>query len=182
MGFFSIFNRKPIIKKGDIPDQRKVAEFVIWFLKNEKLVDTLLEPSNNTIFNEGYRPLYDEGNDPEKTNKITDLGGWFLCKMYIDLNILKDSSKDKWKQFIAKLDKQGMETLIKGSELAEKYHLDLGHFIYNKEIVKIPVGKDREDFKTNWLRDNVIGAEMRILAWLYLNYFNESYKIVEQTI
>lgn len=176
MGLFS--NRRPIINKNDVSDPQKVKDFVQWFLKHEKLVTTLLEPSNNIIFNEGYRPFYEEGSNPEEITKmITSLEGWFITKMFTDLNLLQNAPKEDWRNFIDKLDKLGEKTLITSGELAIKYGLNTKQFIYTKEIVKIPPGKDLEIFKTNYLRDNVLGAEIRILAWLYLNYFNESYKI-----
>lgn len=177
MGLFS--NKKPILQLEEISNLQKVKDFVEWFLKHENFVTTLLEPSNNTIFNEGYRPLSDERNNPEKiTNKITNLEVWFVSKMFIDLNFLKNLSKEEWVNFIDELDKEGEMTLIKSAEIVRKYNLDTEHFIYHREITKITNEKDLVDFKKNFLQDNVLGAEIRILAWLYLNYFNEPYKIV----
>jgi len=176
MGLINLFNSRPVIKLHDIPNEKKVAEFTVWFLKNEKFVNTLSAPSNNAIFNEGYRPLYDKNNNPEDIIHTDNLVSWFIVKIYIDLNSLRDSPKSDWKKFIDALVHQGKDTLMKSARLAENYHLDLNHFIYEKEMRKFSVSQDMEEFKTNYLRDNVIGAEIRILAWLYLNYFSEQYE------
>jgi hypothetical protein len=155
-----------------------VVTFVEWFLKNEKFVDVIRSRSSNIIYNEGFRPSVPVGVNPETASqKVKNLEEWFIRKIYGDLNLLKGKSKQHWKDFINKLDAAGKETLITAGEIGVKYSLTFENFVYEKEISKIPVGSEREHFKANFLSDNVIGAEIRILAWLYHQYFGEWYKI-----
>ncbi len=96
--------------------------------------------------------------------------------------MLKNANKEEFRQFIDILDEAGEETLITAGKIASKYKLNFDNFIYEKEIEKIPAGTEREWFKINFLDDNVIGAEIRILGWLYHAYFGEWYKLKENRL
>ena len=173
-------SKRPPLRKMDVPSFEKVAKFVAWFIKNDPFAKTISNPSSNIIFNEGYRPKLGTQNSPESINpNISTLTEWFITKIFIDLNMVKDTSKDEFRQFIDLLDKASTETLITSSETAIKYNLKATRFVYEKEIEKIPPGEEREHFKVNFLHDNVLGAEIRILAWLYHDYFGEWYQIEE---
>lgn len=174
-------SKRPILKTEDIPNFEKVAEFVLWFIKNEPIANAVSNRNSNIIFNEGYRPKSGTQNNPESINaNISSLAEWFITKIFIDLNILKDASKEEFRQFIDILDEAGTETLITAGEIAAKYDLNFENFVYEREIEKIPVGTEREWFKINFLDDNVLGAEIRILAWLYHEYFGEWYQLKEK--
>lgn len=168
--------KRPPLKKEDIPNFEKVAEFLMWFIKNEQFVNVICNRSSNIIFNEGYRPKCGTYNNPESIKShIDSLVEWFILKVFIDLNMLKDESKENFKQFIDLLDEAGKETLISAHEIATKYNLIFDNFVYEREIKKIPRGPEREWFKVSFLADNVLGAEIRILMWLYHEYFGEWY-------
>lgn len=169
---------RPSLKREDISNPERVSEFVTWFIKNEPIANTISGPSSNIIFNEGVRPLTGAENNPESlTPDINSLAVWFTIKIFTDLNkYLKDAKKDEFERFIDLLDKTSGETLVTYAEIGIKYGFDMEHFVYEKEIKKIPDGWERVLFKTNFLSDNVLAAEMRILAWLYNDYFGEWYK------
>jgi hypothetical protein len=177
--FNKIFgSKRPVLPKEDISNIEKVMEYILWFIKNEPITNVISFPSSNIIFNEGFRPISEEYNDPYSINKdISNLIEWFVIKMYLDLNHLCDASKDEFRIFIDFLDDQGTETLKAAGEISVKYDLNFENFIYKVEIDKISDENDKEIFKQNYLADNVIGAEIRILAWLYYEYFNEKYAI-----
>lgn len=171
-------SKEPKLKKEEIPNFERVNEFVAWFIKNDSIANTISGISSNIIFNEGSRPLTGAGNDPESFKQdINNLAEWFTIKIFIDLNnSLKDIKKDEFEKFIDLLDETSMETLVAYGDIGIKYDFDMDHFVYEKEIKKIPDGWERVLFKTNFLSDNVLAAEMRILAWLYHDYFGEWYK------
>ena len=100
--------------------------------------------------------------------------------MFIDLNKLQCVTKQEFLDFIDKLDDEGKETLMTGGLISVKYDLSFDNFVYEKEIQKIPIGEERDLFKSSFLSDNIIGAEIKILAWLYHEYFNEWYNISEK--
>jgi hypothetical protein len=180
MGFFT--KKRPVLVKEDIANFDKVAEFVIWFIKNEPIANTISGPSSNIIFNEGFKPLTGAKNNPELFKAdIGSLSEWFIVKIFIDLNeTLKNATKDEFEQFIDSLNKINGETLVTYAEIGIKYDIDMNNFVYRKEIEKIPEGSERMLFKGNFLSDNVLAAEIRILAWLYYNYFGEWYKPKEK--
>lgn len=166
--------KRPTLKKDDIPNFEEVSKFLIWFIKNEPIANAISNRSINDFFNEGYRPKFESYDNPEAVGlNIGNLQEWFVIKLFIDLNILKDDDINRFGQFINDLDKAGMETLLTAGELAFKYKLILPYHDYKKEIEKIPQGVERDLYKLNSLADDVLGAEIRILAWLYHEYFNE---------
>lgn len=175
MGFF---NKRPTLKKEDIPNADKVSEFVMWFLINEAIVKAISGVSNRIIFGEGFRPLMGESSDPEKIYpNIKSLTEWFMFKVFFDLNnYLKNANKDEFELFIDMLNKISGEALVVYGEIGIKYKMDFNNFVYEKEVGKIPDERERVVFKTNFLSDSVLAAETRILAWIYQDYFNEWYK------
>lgn len=182
MGFIKrlLGKQRPTISKKDIPDMIKVAKFVKWFIENDPLVKVIRNRSSNIIFNEGYRPKAGNLNNPEKYNpNIKELWEWFFTKIYVDLNLLKDANKEEFRDFIDLLDEAGKKTLTNAFKISSKYGLSFENVSYEKEIEKIPEGKEREHFKMNFFEDNVLGAEIRILAWLYHEYFGEWYRLKE---
>lgn len=182
----NIFNKlfgikRPVLKRNAISDFEKVAEFVIWFIKNEPIANAISNRSSNIIFNEGYRPKLGAENNPKSVEtEVNSLAELFIIKVFIDLNMLKDTTKEEFRKFIDSLAEAGKKTLITAGEISRKYDLNFGNFVYDREIEKIPTGIERELFKINLLEDNVLGAEIRILAWLYHKYFNEWYQIEEK--
>jgi len=175
MSFFqkSVIPKRPTLNRDQILSFEEVSKFVIWFILNEPFVNTL----SNRIFNDGYRPKTGTQNNPESfAQQIKTLPEWFGIKIFIDLNYLKNADESEFKQFIDILDEAGEETLITGGEIAIRYNLNFQNFEYEKEIEKIPLGFEREKFKINLLNDNVYGAEIRILAWLFHEYFGKWYK------
>lgn len=166
------------LNKKDITNFEKVAEFVVWWIKNEPIASVISGRSSNIIFNEGYRPKLVNQNNPELVRQdINSLAKWFIVKVFIDLNILEDVAKDEFMKFIDILDEASEETLITAGNMGIKYDINFDNFVYEKEIEKISEESERNLFKANFLSDNVLAAEIRILAWLYYNYFGEWYQL-----
>jgi len=174
----TFFNKRPSLKKEDISDADKVAEFVMWFLTNEEIVKAISNLSNRVIFGEGIRPLMGDSSNPEKIYpNIKSIIEWFMFKVFFDLNnYLKNAKKEEFELFIDMLDKISGEALVVYGDIGIKYKMDFNNFVYEKEIEKILDDQERAIFKTNFLSDNVLAAETRILAWIYQDYFNEWYK------
>lgn len=173
--------KRPRLKRPDILNGSKVAEFVMWFIRNDPQVRTISNLGSDTIFDEGYRPILANQRYLERLAGANSLAEWFIGKLFIDLNILKESSKAEFEQFIDDLDKSSTQALSITMEIGLKYSVDFQNFVYEREIRKIPVGPKRELFKVNYLSDNVLASEMRILAWLYHKYFGEWYRVKKDT-
>src|SRR3989344_6088466 len=171
---------RPVLSREEIFDENKTSEFVKWFIKNEPFANAISNRSSNIIFEAGNIPSVPLGYNPPKDKKFDNLSDWFVAKLTQDIKKLKTASKTEFKSFLDEHGEAGNKTLITAGELAVKYDLNFEKFVYEEEIQKIPAGKERDLFKKNFLDDNVIGAEQRILGWLYHEWFGDWYKIPER--
>lgn len=165
---------RPVLTKNDALSDSKLEKFLSWFIDNELFVNVINNYSSNAIFDEGYIPDIKQGLKPSKFN--SKLRYWFIEKLKKDIEDLIDVSKTEFKDFLDRLASKGNKTLMASTKIAYKYDLDLEQFDYDVEIEKIPKGAERECYKENLLTDNVIGAELRILGWLYQVWFNDWYQ------
>jgi len=178
MGIFEkLFgSNRPTLKKADIPDFEKVAEFVVWFIKHDPIVKAISSQSNNVIFNKGYRPRSGTQNNPESLNpNIGSLAEWFITRIFLDLNILEDAGKEQFKNLIDVYAESSKDPLITATTIGAKHGFTFENFIYEREVEKIPQA-ERAQFEENFLQDSVYHAQIRILAWLYHEYFGEWYQ------
>lgn len=171
---------RPVLSREETFDENKTSEFVKWFIKNEPFANAISNRSSNIIFEAGNIPSVPLGYTPPKDKKFDNLSDWFVAKLTQDIKKLKTASKAEFKDFLDKHGEAGNKTLITAGELAVKYNLNFEKFVYENEIQKIPAGKERDLFKKNFLDDNVIGAEQRILGWLYHEWFGDWYEIPEK--
>lgn len=171
---------RPFLSYSETFDENKTAEFVRWFIKNEPFANVISNRSSNIIFEAGNIPSVPFGYNPSKNKKFDNLSDWFISKLTQDIKKLKMVSQSEFKNFLDKLGEAGDETLIASGKIGVKYNLNFDKFIYENEVQKIPEGEERDIFKKNFLDDNVISAEQRILAWLYNEWFEEAYKIPEK--
>lgn len=171
---------RPTLSRDETLDEGKVSEFVKWFVKNDPLANVISSRSPNIIFEAGYVPFVPLGYNPSIDKKFDNLTDWFIAKSVQDIKNLRGVSKTDFKDFLDKLGDAGGKTLITSGEIAIKYDLNFKKFIYEKEIQKIPAGKERELFKQNLMDDGILGAELRILGWLYHEWFGDWYKSPER--
>lgn len=170
---------RPTLSRDETLDEGKVSEFVKWFVKNEPLAK-ISNRSSNIIFEAGYAPFVPSGYNPSKDKRFDNLTDWFFAKLLQDIKNMRGASKTDFKDFLYKLGDAGSKTLITAGEIAIKYDLNFKKFNYEKEIQKIPAGTERELFKQNLMDDNILGAELRILGWLYHEWFGDWYKFPER--
>jgi hypothetical protein len=174
------YEGRPTLSQDETLDEGMVTEFVKWFVKNEPLANVISGRSSNIIFEAGYAPFVPLGYNPSKDKKFDNLTDWFVAKLLQDIKNLRGASKTDFNDFLDKLVDAGSKTLITHGEIAYKYDLNFEKFIYEAEIQKIPAGKERELFKQNLMDDDILGAEMRILGWLYHEWFGDWYKSPER--
>ena len=167
---------RPVINPEDFSNFSIVADFVNWFLRNDKFVKSVYVRSSSIIFSEGIRPSILIGSNPDSyKSNIENISEWFIIKIYLDINTLNDYSESSFHNLMDKIDTASRETIITSGSFFINYNLNTKKFVFEKEILKIPGGIEREAFKRNFLDDNILSSELRILMWLYFNYFNSSY-------
>jgi len=155
-------------------DENGTSEFVMWFIDNDPFVKTITDQSSNIIFEDGCMPSILVGRNPSK--KFCNLIDWFIEKLTQDIEALRNASQMDFEDFLRQIDQESNKIFITSGKIAYKYNLDFKEFVYDKEIQKIPTGKERNLFKKNLLDDSVLGAESRILGWLYHEWFGDWYK------
>ncbi len=190
MGFF----RKNLPEKTTIENFINVPhlEMVLaWFLHNDKQIKIIDSKSIRALFEDGIRPTCDEANDPDifckkvNADRARPIERWLILKIWLDLVFAKTEAenthadlKEALEKRLDYIEKQTEKTLITAGEIAHKYNIDISlNFDLKTELSKIITEKEKEDFKYNYLADGLISSEVRLLAWIYKELFNEEYKI-----
>lgn len=167
----------PTFSKEVISQEEGVAAFVYDFFASDSQARQLLSASNKTLFAEGHRPQIGLVNDPEiKGKKYSDIQTYFTRKLYLDLRSLGSVDVTTFRAFVDQIGHYSDETITCAGEIAFKYKLNVqGRFSFQTELAKVPVGKEREQFKRCWLNDAILGTELRMLAWIYQELFKVRY-------
>jgi len=172
----------PKFTNKDLPNETRVAIFVTEFIGFDSQASPLLNPSNISLFAQGYRPKIGIPHDPEANGqKFTDIQKYFIRKLYLDLNSIHPLNQSNFQSFVDQVGRWGDQTIICAGEISVKYDLNVeGRFNFETELAKVPDGPEREEFKQCWLNDFITGSELRILAWIYGQLFNTPYIIPEK--
>ena len=172
---------------------------LLWFLQNDKQIQIINSKAVHLLFDEGIRPKCDKKNDPDIFVKevndpqgVKSMDKWLGLKTWLDLAIILIAAKgmegahtnnthilkEIFEKRLDYIEKQNEKTLITAGMIANKYNLDVGlNLDLKTELSKIKTAKEREDFKYNYLADALISSEVRLLAWIYKELFNENYQI-----
>jgi hypothetical protein len=172
----------PKFTNKDLSNETRVAIFVTEFIGLDSQASQLLNPSNMSLFAQGYRPKIGIPHDPEANGqKFTDIQKYFTRKLYLDLNSIHPLNQSNFQSFVDQVGRWGDQTIICAGEISVKYDLNVeGRFNFETELAKVPDGPEREEFKQCWLNDLIIGSELRILSWIYGQLFNTPYIIPEK--
>jgi hypothetical protein len=172
----------PAFTLEDAEREDRITIFVDTFLKRDSQASQLLNPSNLALHTEGYRPSIGVIHDPEKgAAKIPDVKQYFTKKLSLDLKALRPFRKQTFQTFLDEIGRAADQTLICTGEIVVKYNLQVeGRFNFEEEFSKVPNGLEKERFKQCWLNDAILGAELRMLAWIYGQFFGETYVTPER--
>lgn len=170
-----------------------LEKVLLWFLQNDPQTQIISSKAIHELFNGGIRPKRDEDNDPDIfVVKVNDpigakpLERWLVLKTWLDLVLASDGGKLKdlillktsLEKRIDYIEHQTEKTLITAGTIANEYGFDISlNLNLETELAKIKTDKEKEDFKYNYLADSLISSEVRLLAWIYKELFNESYQI-----
>ena len=151
-----IVDAQVTISRDDVSNESKVKSFVNWWLQNDQFVNAIGNRSVNIYFKDGYYPKIIGKNPEEYKKKYKNLPEWFIAKIYLDLQELKNCTKEEFKNFVDDLTND--TSIMECGMIAYKYNLNMEKFVYEIEINKIPDGKERETFKQSSLDDDVISS------------------------
>lgn len=170
-------NKPPSLNKNDIPDIKKVAHFINWFLKNDPVVNMFLNSNLHSIFAEGLRPKNFHHNPNSSYNEQKSLEQWLIYTIYLDLNLLINTSKYNFERFLDDLDKKSAKAQLISGKISLKYNLLPQDYKCEEKINKISNPKEKKCFKKNLLTEHILEAEIRILSWLYYDYYGERFQV-----
>ena len=176
------FQDLPSFKREDIAREDRVAAYVDAFLQRDFQARQLLNPSNRFFFGQGYRPAIGVPHDPEAQGKrFTDIRSYFIRKLYLDLNAIQPLTQESLQAFMDQFGRYADQTVICAGEIAVKYDLKVqGRFNFRRELAKVPLGPEQEEFKRCWLNDFIVGTELRLIGWMYQQFFGVPYVIPEK--
>ncbi|OHB80602.1 MAG: hypothetical protein A2Z25_01175 [Planctomycetes bacterium RBG_16_55_9] len=172
----------PKFTNKDISTETRVGIFVTDFIRRDPQASQLLNPSNMSLFAQGYRPKIGIPHDPEANGqKYTDIQKYFTKKLYLDLTSIHPLNQSSFQSFVDQVGRWADQTIICAGNISVKYVLNVeGRFNFETELAKVPDGPEREEFKQCWLNDFIISTELRILAWIYVQLFNSPYVTTEK--
>ncbi|MEX2649488.1 MAG: hypothetical protein WD673_10790 [Alphaproteobacteria bacterium] len=161
----------------DLSSEELVAAFVTKFIAADAQARELLNPSNRRLFADGYRPQIGIPHDPEiEREKFSDILSYFIRKLYFDMKSISPFDQQNFQTFVDQIGYWSEKTLLCAGDIATKYNLNLsGGFVFTQEIKKITSDEEREQFKTCWMNDFILGTELRMLAWIHWQLFGLQY-------
>ncbi len=167
----------PKFTNKDISDETRVAIFVKHFIRRDSQASQLLNPSNMSLFAQGYRPKVGIPYDPETNGqKYTDIQKYFTRKLNLNLNSIHPLNQSSFQSFVDQVGRWADQIIICAGDISVKYNLNVeGRFNFETALAKVPDGAEREEFKQCWLNDFIVSTELRILAWIYGQLFNSPY-------
>ena len=172
----------PKFTNKDLSNESRVAIFVTEFIGLDSQASQLLNPSNMSLFAQGYRPKIGIPHDPEANGqKYTDIQKYFTKKLYLDLTSIHPLNQSSFQSFVDQVGRWADQTIICVGNISVKYDLNVeARFNFETELAKVPDGPEHEEFKQCWLNDFIISTELRILAWIYGQLFNTPFIIPEK--
>ena len=103
----------PRFNSGHMTRESQLATFVDAFIEADSQARQLLNPSNRTLFAQGYRPTVGVPHDPEaKRERFTDLRAYFIRKLHLDLNALRPPDQRQFRSFLEQLGQGSDRTLM----------------------------------------------------------------------
>lgn len=160
----------------------QIAALVTAFIARDAQASHLLNPSNRKLFAEGVRPRIGVPHDPEAGGRnFADIQSYFTKKLYLDLSSIRPFDQSAFQSFVDQVGRWSDQTLICAGDIVVEYDLKVeGSFNFQTELAKIPAGPEREEFKSCWLNDFVLAAELRMLGWVHEQLFNTPYVVPEK--
>ena len=156
----------PAFVNEDVASEERISAFVVTFIERDPQARQLFNLSNLSLFSRGYRPKIGVPHDPEAGGyRSSDLKSYFSKKLYLDLSSIRPLNHPTFQSFADQIGRWADQTIINVE----------GHFNFEAELAKIPVGPEREEFKNFWLNDAILGTELRMLAWVHMQLFNTPY-------
>jgi hypothetical protein len=102
----------PRFSREDVPREERVAAFVNAFIDRDPQARQLLNPSNRSLFAEGYRPTLGVPHNPEASGELfTDIRLYFIRKLYLDLNAIKPLNQTLFESFVDQISHESGQTI-----------------------------------------------------------------------
>lgn len=177
----------PVLSENEISDFGKVSVFVGWFVRHDRAVNIFIGKASNIFHNGIFPSFWDKKSLRDILSQYSDLeewpiGDWLIARIFNVLNSSDRTMRDHLRNFLDTLNEMNTKSTNKLWEIAQQYNLRSENILFEPEIEKITDEQDKMDFLRELIDTYCIGAEIRILNWLYQKQFSEEYKPIQVKI
>ncbi len=165
------------LKKDDLNNKPLVGKWLLSFIKNDSFCRELHNEYMQEWAKKGLLQVFSKvffRSEPETHNLIS----WFMDRLNMDLLLLKDSSREEFKNFIDKLSQYDMNFLEQIYVINEKYAIELRLLKSSFQECRAKI-TDKEDLSTfifAFFADGILNSEIRVLSYCYDQWFGPAYK------
>lgn len=189
---FLFGDKAPKIKREEIDSfgmLYTLGELFDWFQRHDKRFRFLVNnESIKALLEEGFYPSYAESrdvmakkvqdlvkHDMDSQPAIFTLKSWFPYRIFLDIYAFKEAGQTWFRAFLDGLVEKDRMAMSVVRKMARDYSFDAQTSDWNEETKKIPKEK-RQEFKQGWLDETLLNAEVRLLGWIYHEFFDEWYQ------
>lgn len=171
----------PFLSEDEVTDFGKVTVFVGWFVEHDPAVNTFIVRASNIYHKDIFPSFWDRKYLREilleyGSEREFAFGDWFIAKTFGDLNSMDCITREHFMSSIDTLNEVFFASTDELWRIAKLYNLRGGNILIEAEVQEIPNPEHMSEFLQNLIDACCVGAEMRILNWLYEMYFKEEYK------
>lgn len=151
-------------------DYDSVPEVIQWFLDYDEKVAIIKHPKIEELFQWKQQQSRDAGEDVFNFNRAED-----RLAIGIIQSIAHNPTEEALHGWIAQL-LNALNTATKANEnVAQAYALEMNQPSVVAESAKIPAATERSEFLFNCWLETLCTAEVRVLGWLYREFYNRPF-------
>jgi hypothetical protein len=152
-----------------------VRDTVLWFITDDKWTREINTRSMFLLHN----LILPERAKHQTRENIEDVGN--NPGLYLASVVMKDieecaENKDNFRNLIQKLFDLSGETVKESSTIALRYDINTEQFDIDRAVQKIGNIKEQARFASSLYFDRIASARLRILGWIYHEFYGEWFK------
>jgi hypothetical protein len=151
-------------------DYDSIPDVIQWFLDYDERVAVIKHPKIEELFQWKQQQSRDAGEEVFNFSRAED-----RLAIGIIQSVAHNPTEEALHQWIAQL-LNALNTASKATEeLAQAYTLEMSGASVVSESKKIPSASAREDFLINCWVETLCTAEIRVLGWLYREFYQRPF-------
>lgn len=151
-------------------DYDSIPDVIQWFLDYDERVTIIKHPKIEELFHWKQQQSRDAGEEVFNFNRAED-----RLAIGIIQSLAHNPTEETLHGWIAQL-LNALNTASKATEnMAQAYGLEMNQASVVAESAKIPAASERADFLFNCWLETLCTAEVRVLGWLYREFYNRPF-------